>query len=51
MNASPIEAGKKVGKSAAGYKMCAVIILINKDTEQFKKDSDFVDRSVYVVTG
>lgn len=47
IKASP---GQHVGKSSEGYKMCAVIMLHNKDPEQFDKDLNFVNRHVYAVT-
>lgn len=42
--------GTFVGKSADGYKMCAVIILHNADTEQFNRDLAFVNSEVNVTT-
>jgi hypothetical protein len=42
--------GDFVGSSSDGYKMCAIIILCNKDVEQFNKDLDFVNKNVSVVT-
>lgn len=42
--------GKWVGKSHDGYKMCAIIILHNKDRDQFARDLDFVNNYVQVVT-
>jgi len=42
--------GKFVGKAGDGYKMCAVVILANKDTEQFNKDLEFVNSSVFIET-
>ncbi len=42
--------GQYVGKSAEGYKMCAVVMLHNSDADQFGRDLDFVNQSVYVVT-
>jgi biotin carboxylase len=41
--------GQYVGKAADGYKMCAVIILHNKNTEQFNNDLLFVEQRVSVV--
>lgn len=42
--------GEIVGKSSKGHKMCAVITLHNKNTEQFNHDLEFVNKNVYVVT-
>jgi hypothetical protein len=42
--------GDFVGKSSDGYKMCAVIVLHNKDTDVFNADLLFVDTFVKVVT-
>lgn len=42
--------GSFVGKSSDGHKMCAVIILHNKDNFQFKKDLAFVNTHVTVKT-
>lgn len=42
--------GQHVGKSSEGYKMCAVIILANKDFDVFSKDLSFVDNRVLVLT-
>jgi len=42
--------GNHAGKAADGYKMCAIVILHNKDTEQFTKDLHFVNTHVHVVT-
>lgn len=42
--------GSFVGKSADGYKMCAVIVLHNADTEIFRKDLEYVSTSVAVTT-
>lgn len=42
--------GNFVGKSADGYKMCAVVILHHRDTDQFNKDLAFVHSRVHVVT-
>lgn len=42
--------GDYVGKAGDGYKMCAIIILHNPDPKQFKKDLDFVNNSVRVIT-
>lgn len=39
-----------VGLSSDGYKMCAVIILHNEDSEKFNEDLDFVNNNVYVKT-
>jgi carbamoylphosphate synthase large subunit len=39
-----------VGKSADGYKMCAVIILYNSDKEAFLKDFEYVSASVKIIT-
>ncbi len=42
--------GEHVGKSSEGYKMCAIIILHNKDSEQFQADLDFINDKVAVIT-
>lgn len=42
--------GMLVGKSADGYKMCAVIILHNKDKAQFETDLKYINQFVAVVT-
>lgn len=42
--------GDFVGKSADGYKMCAVIILSNSDSDQFEKDLAFINQHVAVQT-
>lgn len=42
--------GTFVGKSSSGYKMCAIVMLHNHDTEQFQKDLDFLNTNVSVVT-
>lgn len=42
--------GEHVGKSADGYKMCAVIILHNQDAEQFATDLKFVRKHVSAKT-
>lgn len=42
--------GSFVGKSADGYKMCAVIILHNKDMQQFNTDLAYINQSVAVST-
>lgn len=39
-----------IGKSADGYKMAAVVILHNADSEQFQKDLDFVTNECQVQT-
>lgn len=39
-----------IGKAADGYKMAAVLILTNSDTEQFTKDLAFVNETDWVVT-
>lgn len=39
-----------VGKSSDGYKMCAIIILHNKDSSAFLKDLSFVNSSVIALT-
>ena len=44
------EPGQFVGKSSDGYKTTAVVILHNEDSEQFKKDLDFVNNNVCIVT-
>lgn len=45
-----VSLGDFVGKSADGYKMCAVIILHNNDLRQFSEDLDFVNQNVKVKT-
>lgn len=42
--------GAKVGKASDGYKMCAVIILHNSDALQFKKDLQYVNDFVEILT-
>jgi biotin carboxylase len=42
--------GEFVGKSGDGYKMCAVVILHNKDAAIFKQDLDTVTSSIFVST-
>jgi biotin carboxylase len=42
--------GEYVGSSSDGYKACAIIILHNKDPEQFQKDLDFINNNVFVIT-
>jgi biotin carboxylase len=42
--------GNYVGKSSGGYKMCAVVMLHNENADQFKKDLDFVNQKVRVLT-
>ena len=44
------KSGQYVGKAAEGYKMCAVVMLHNSDADQFARDLDFVNESVFVVT-
>lgn len=44
------DAGKFVGSSSDGYKMCAVVILHNKDHEQFAHDNSYLDNEVSVLT-
>jgi biotin carboxylase len=44
------KAGTFVGKSADGYKACAVIILSNSNHTEFNEDLKFVDKNVYVET-
>jgi biotin carboxylase len=39
-----------IGKAADGYKMAAVVILHNKDRDQFQQDLDFMTASVAVET-
>jgi biotin carboxylase len=41
--------GDRIGKSSDGYKMTAMIMLHNQNTEQFNQDLAFIDQSVYVV--
>jgi len=43
--------GQYVGKSSEGYKMCAIVILHNSDSDQFAKDLQYVNESVRVITG
>lgn len=45
-----VEPGEFVGKSADGYKMCAILILHHKDQAQFDKDLKFVNEKVAVKT-
>lgn len=45
-----VQEGTFIGKAADGYKTAAIIILHNNDTEQFYKDLEFVNESVYVMT-
>ncbi|MBC7459549.1 ATP-grasp domain-containing protein [Candidatus Saccharibacteria bacterium] len=42
--------GAYVGKSADGYKMCAVIMLHNQDQAQFDQDLAFINQNVKVIT-
>jgi biotin carboxylase len=42
--------GTFVGKAADGYKMCAIVILHHADTQQFKRDLDFVNSQVRIET-
>ncbi len=42
--------GTFVGKSADGYKMCAIIILHHADPSQFERDLQFVNEQVHVIT-
>jgi len=44
------EVGDFVGSSSDGYKMCAVVILHNKDREQFMRDMTFLNEQVAVAT-
>lgn len=44
------EPGEFIGKSSDGFKMTAVVILHNEDSEQFEKDLNFVNNKVYVLT-
>lgn len=39
-----------VGSSSAGYKMCAVVMLHNADSEQFSKDVAYLNENVAVQT-
>jgi biotin carboxylase len=41
--------GSLIGKSSDGYKMCAVIILHNKNYGQFEKDLKLINNSVTVI--
>jgi biotin carboxylase len=47
---APQKAGNLVGKAAAGYKCCAIVILQNNDPEQFAKDLQFIKDQVEVIT-
>jgi len=42
--------GQKIGKSADGFKMAAVIILSNDDAAQFNADLEFVNNNVTINT-
>lgn len=42
--------GDYVGKSADGHKMCVIVMLHNKDREQFERDLSFVNNDVSVIT-
>lgn len=42
--------GTFVGSSSDGYKMCAVVILHNKDRQQFLRDMEYLNTQVSVVT-
>jgi hypothetical protein len=44
------EPGNTIGKSSDGYKMTAVIILHNNDSNQFKRDLQYVNNNVFVRT-
>jgi hypothetical protein len=44
------EPGSTIGKSSDGYKMTAVIILHNDNSEQFESDLQYVNNNVYVRT-
>lgn len=44
------ELGTFVGSSSDGYKMCAIVILHNKDAEQFAQDMAFLNNHVAVQT-
>lgn len=43
-----VDPGTKVGKSADGYKMCAMVMLHNEDRQQFANDLAFVTEQVHV---
>jgi len=45
-----VKPGDFVGKSADGYKACAVIILYNRDSSRFEKDYSYVRNNVHVHT-
>lgn len=42
--------GEYAGKSSEGYKMCAVVMLHNSDSERFNRDLAFVNEQVRVIT-
>ncbi len=42
--------GSHVGKSSDGYKMCAVVILYNRDAQQFAHDIAYLKEKVHVKT-
>jgi hypothetical protein len=44
------EIGQFIGKSSDGHKMSAIIILHNSNGEQFARDLEFVNQSVWVET-
>lgn len=45
-----VKPGDFVGKSSDGYKMCAVIVLHNANSDQFAKDKAYIDNNVKVET-
>jgi phosphoribosylglycinamide synthetase, ATP-grasp (A) domain len=44
------KAGQYVGRAASGYKMCAVVILANKDKASFDRDVAIFNNHVHVLT-
>jgi glutathione synthase/RimK-type ligase-like ATP-grasp enzyme len=42
--------GSYVGKAGDGYKMCAVIILHNRNKNDFDQDLDYVNQNVSIIT-
>lgn len=42
--------GEYIGKAGDGFKMAAVVILTNPDTEQFNKDLSIINGTDWVVT-
>lgn len=45
-----VKRGQFVGKAADGHKMCAVVILYNRDLKQFEKDIAYVNDHVRITT-